>query len=282
MRSSARIVTLLVLVTLLVSFTRLAAGQSVTDAGAAGQRVGQPYTAEFKITSERVLANGTLITREKTETDAMDSEGRRLTITKTPATETRPERSVYHVFDPVARTNTSWTQPGERATVTPMPPLVESGQTGQVCWSAAPGVGSGSSTAAAGPRETPAGPYGVSSSGATAAPRVEGARTPSQRDVHEDLGMQTFEGLQAKGTRITHTTPAGAIGNDQPLVRTMEMWRAQPSGLVVHEVIDDPQTGKRTRELVQFSNREPYSGSFLPPEGYENVTQELHQIPCAR
>jgi hypothetical protein len=92
--------------------------------------------------------------------------------------------------------------------------------------------------------------------------------------------MQTFNGVQAKGTRITRTTPVGAIGNDQPLVRTTETWRAISLGIIVHEVTDNPQTGKRTKEMTKFSNREPYAGSFQPPEGYEIVTQEMHEIAC--
>jgi hypothetical protein len=72
----------------------------------------------------------------------------------------------------------------------------------------------------------------------------------------------------------------GAIGNDQPLVRTTETWRAISLGIIVHEVTDNPQTGKRTKEMTKFSNREPYAGSFQPPEGYEIVTQEMHEIAC--
>jgi hypothetical protein len=51
----------------------------------------------------------------------------------------------------------------------------------------------------------------------------------------------------------------------------------QPLGF---EVTDDPQTGKRTRVVTQFSNRALYAGSFQPPEGYEIAKQEMHEIPC--
>jgi len=263
----------------------VALAQSGSGSGSADHPASQPYTAEFKITSAQTLANGTTITRETTEMDALDGQGRRLTMSSTPATETRPERSSYHVLDPVARTNTSWMVPGERATVTPIPPPVQGGQAGQVCWSSSLAAGSGSSTvqAVTAPRvDVPGGPYGVVTGSVSGAPppTVETTQVAAPKDVREDLGMQTFEGVQAKGTRTTHTTPIGAIGNDAPLVQTREIWRAVGYGLVVHEVTDDPQVGKRTREMTQFSNRAPYAGSFQPPEGYEIVKQEMHEIPC--
>jgi len=242
----------------------------------------QSYTAEFKITSEQTLANGTTITRETREMDALDSQGRRLTVTTTAATADRPERSFYRVYDPVARTNANWTVPGERATVMPMPPIQKPGQSGQTCWSTVAGSGSGASTvqAVVSRPEAPGGPYGVGAGGTLPVQRVETAKVEPPKEVREELGMQTFEGVQAKGTRTTRTTPVGAIGNNEPLVRTTETWRATSLGIIVHEVTDDPQTGKRTKEMTQFSSREPYAGSFQPPEGYEVVTQEMHETPC--
>jgi len=33
----------------------------------------------------------------------------------------------------------------------------------------------------------------------------------------ESLGTQAINGVNAEGTRITHTVPAGQIGNDKPI-----------------------------------------------------------------
>ena len=264
----------------------LLAGQSPVQAGrvtpVAQDRAIQPYSAEFKITSEQTLANGATITRETREMDALDSQGRRLTMTTAAAAEGRPERSFYRVYDPVARTNANWTVPGERATVSPMPPIPKPGQTAQTCWSTTGSLGSGASTvqSVASRPEAPSGPYGAAPAVRSPIPQAAPAKAEAPREVREDLGMQTFEGVQAKGTRITRTTPVGAIGNDQPLVRTTETWRALSFGIVVHEETDDPQTGKRTKVMTQFSSREPYAASFQPPEGYEVVTQEMHEVPC--
>src|SRR5262245_12190739 len=39
---------------------------------------------------------------------------------------------------------------------------------------------------------------------------------------NESLGSQMIEGVEAEGTRITHTIPAGAMGNERPIEVTYE------------------------------------------------------------
>ena len=87
-------------------------------------------------------------------------------------------------------------------------------------------------------------------------------------------------GVEATGTRTTWTTPAGEDGNDAPLVRTDEIWRSRELGLTVHSVVDDPRTGKVTRELVEVEQSEPDPAIFQPPADYEVKVQELHQVAC--
>jgi hypothetical protein len=96
--------------------------------------------------------------------------------------------------------------------------------------------------------------------------------------------MQTFEGIEAHGRRTTRIIPPGAIGNSGQLVRTDEAWFSTTPGLAginVHEASDDPDTGKMTRELVRFTPGEPDLAAFQPPEGYETVTQDVHnEVRC--
>jgi hypothetical protein len=243
--------------------------------------VAHPYTAKFKITSEQTLANGTTITRETTETAIVDSHGRRLTETAFPATGQLPERSVIRVFDPVARTNTDWEVPGKKATVRPMPPHRQSGEAGSSCWTTGPvtPVASAPSSPELPNAHTTFSEAAVVSG---SVPTSSDARPAAKEGSREDLGTQTIQGVQARGTRTTHTTPIGAVGNDAPLVRTTEVWMARSLNLMVRQVIDDPRTGKRTRELVELSQSEPDISAFQPPEGYEIETLELHEIPCSR
>jgi hypothetical protein len=72
------------------------------------------------------------------------------------------------------------------------------------------------------------------------------------------------------------------VGNDAPLVRTTEVWHAKSPALTVREVSDDPQTGRMTKELVELSQSEPDAALFQAPEGYEVVTQEMHEVPCTQ
>jgi hypothetical protein len=210
-----------------------------------------PYTAEFKITSVKVLSDGSTITRESTELVAVDSQGRRMTATTiVPVSADQTAKTTVHVFDPQARTNLSWSVPGEKATVTAMPE---------------PGTVRSSCPASTGPRA------------AQPLPQHE-------KPTVEDLGTETIQGVEARGHRTTIVTPAGAIGNNDPLTRTTEVWMSFTrglNGLIAREITDDPQTGKRSRELTSFTQAEPDASLFQPPANYEVVTRETPLSACA-
>jgi hypothetical protein len=205
------------------------------------------FTAELKITTVKTLANGSTITREQTEVEAVDSHGRRYmsTITTQPESE---ERTITTVTDLAAGTRTTWVTPGQQATVT-------------------------SSRVSA--MATNCAERGVS-----AAPQTAQHRSMTT----DDLGMETIEGVQAHGRRTTITTPAGLIGNSQPLVSTRESWVAtaiKPFSPVLREINDDPESGKMTREATKVTLGEPDESLFQPPQGYEVVTRDTTQLsPC--
>ena len=207
-----------------------------------------PYTAEFRITHVQTLADGSTITRETTEVYARDSQGRSLNMSSTtPAAEDQMVHSSVNLNDPVAHTHTWWNVPGQRVTVSNIPQL-----------------GMGRSTCAA--------------SNLAAIPQP--AADPRMKPVAEDLGKQTFQGVEAHGQRNVWTIPARTIGNSDDLVRTDEVWFSTTPGytsLNVRQVYDDPQTGRTTRELVKFIQGEPDAALFQPPADFEVVTQETHE-----
>lgn len=211
-----------------------------------------PYTADYKITSVKTLADGTTITHESTEVVAVDSQGRRMTSTTTlPNSADQSPRTHVTVFDPVAHTNTNWSVPGRQVTVMNMP---------------APGA------ARAG--------CGANISGQVAP--VSGMQFT--RPVMEDLGTETINGVEAHGHRMTTTTPAGAVGNDAPLVRINENWTAVVpglNGLLVRSVNDDPQIGKTDKELTNLEQAEPDASVFQPPAEYEIVNKDAPVPTCA-
>jgi hypothetical protein len=273
----------------LLSTALPAAAQMVASGPNAAPSV--PYTVEFRTTRVQTLANGATITRETKEIRARDSQGRSMTaITLIPATDGERSFTNFHVNLP-DRTIINWTSNSKRAQVIHLQPLGSSG-----CWTSVPDVGSAGSFVV---QPAPAAPLAPAAAGGSGGgmggggvagailSQAGGAPFPRQalgapiQSQHEELGTDTILGVEVQGARMTRTTPAGRIGNDEPLLRTEEIWSA-PSlgGLVLREITDDPRTGKSTREAVSLDLSEPDPAVFQPPEGYEIVDQELHEVPC--
>ena len=78
-----------------------------------------PYTAEYRITRVKTLADGSTITQESTEVVAVDSQGRRMESTTTvPQSADQTPRTHVSVFDPAPNTHSSWSVPGHDVSVT--------------------------------------------------------------------------------------------------------------------------------------------------------------------
>jgi hypothetical protein len=218
-----------------------------------------PYTAEYKSKQVKTLADGSTLTNEWTEMTAVDSQGRHFTSTTTlPRTAEQTPWTHASVFDPVARTRINWSLPGQQATVMTLP---------------RPGAGCATAVGEAGTRPAPRPGFGVT------------RPIPHQRPEMEDLGTETIQGIEARGRRVTRTTPAGAVGNSEPLVHTTETWSASAprmGGILVREIVSDPQMGQRNKELVSFSPGEPAPSIFQPPAGFEIVTKDATALGCAK
>jgi len=213
-----------------------------------------PYMAEYKTTYVQTLANGVTITSEFIETAALDSQGRWMTSMTTVSTSgNQTQITDVNVFDPVAQTSSIWIVPGKTATVVAMPTL----DARRNCSTTVPAIGK---------------PVHIN-------------QTSSDRPkpVIEDLGTETILGVEARGRRVITTIPAGTIGNNEPLVSTAEIWMAIAPGLsdlLVREENDDPQGGKRTKVLTNFTQAEPDASVFQPPEGYEIVNIPAPDSVC--
>jgi hypothetical protein len=84
----------------------------------------------------------------------------------------------------------------------------------------------------------------------------------------EDLGMDTIDGLWAKGTRTTVTIPANAQGNDRPIIRTIERWFSDELQLEVLVKTSDPRNGDSIQRLTNINRSEPDPALFRPPVDY--------------
>jgi hypothetical protein len=87
---------------------------------------------------------------------------------------------------------------------------------------------------------------------------------------NESLGTQTIKenGLNAEGTRITRTIPAGQIGNDQPIQIVFERWYSSDLQMVVKSTRNDPRFGITTYVLTNVRRTEPAAALFTVPSDY--------------
>lgn len=98
----------------------------------------------------------------------------------------------------------------------------------------------------------------------------------------EDLGKQTIEGVLCEGKRTTSKIPAGAIGNEQPIVTTSERWYSSELQTTVMSKRTDPRMGETTYRLTSISRVEPPSTLFQPPPDYKVIDAGSQRIRIER
>jgi hypothetical protein len=104
-------------------------------------------------------------------------------------------------------------------------------------------------------------------------PRRFGHARQGQADVVKtDLGTETINGVNAQGTRVTRTIPAGQIGNEKPIVIVTERWYSPELQTYVMTKRIDPLMGNVTFQLTNIQLQEPDPTLFQVPSDY-SVTQ---------
>lgn len=210
-----------------------------------------PYTAEYKEHNITPGPYGNSV-GELTKVDAVDSQGRQMTsllvvslIVPQSNGETRDITSSavgpnVSVIDPVAGTISYWRALRKTVKVTA---IHRAGAALSTCATAS------TSTLAA-------------------------TKESTTKSESVDLGIRTFAGIEARGRLITITRFEDTAGNNEPQVRTLEVWNSTTPGqekLVVYEVSDDPKMGKSTTELVNLIQGEPDPSLFQPPADFKIV-----------
>ena len=84
----------------------------------------------------------------------------------------------------------------------------------------------------------------------------------------ESLGTQTINGVVAEGTRITHTIPAGEIGNEKPILIVSERWYSPDLQIVVKSTRTDPRFGNTTYTVTNIQRTEPAATLFAVPADF--------------
>jgi hypothetical protein len=242
-----------------------------TQAASAPPHHFQPYTAEFKIMQVQTLADGTTITSDGTEIRARNSAG--ITMQSNANASWQLGRMLGtsgSVHDTDGTILANWYSVTKQGHIFKMPPREQR----RGCWQSS----SVRMEWTQAPRATPP-PQIVFNPVTRAAEQVPAPVQRSKPKVDE-LGNISIQGVEARGQRITRTIAVGDVGNDQTFVAYEENWMAPSLGLELRQSIEDPRTGKRTRELVNLTLEEPDPSLFQPPADYNVTTEEMHQVDC--
>jgi hypothetical protein len=207
-------------------------GDGILGAGPGSRTpvTGAPYSATETVQRQQTLANGNQISTKGQSTVYRDSQGRiRTEETITPAASSgRPARTMVTIFDPVG---------GNR--------YVLDSSTMTARQSALPNFQGRDGGNAARP----------------APPARPNVTTAS-------LGTAVINGVQATGTQLTETIPAGAIGNAQAIQVVRTTWISTELKVPVEIKTTDPRYGATDMELTNIVQTEPSASLFVIPAGY--------------
>ena len=209
------------------------------EGGVNGKTVaGAPFTASFSTQTTQVLSDGNQIQRSTTGSMARDSQGRTRRDMTLPAigpwaASGKPAPQMTFINDPVA--GAQYTLDANRKIAHKRAARSHNG----------------------GDFAKHSGGHG----GPFAAEREKETTTTS-------LGTQMVGGVSAEGTRISRTIPAGEIGNQKPIVITVEKWYSPELQETVMTKRSDPRMGERVFQLTNIQRTEPAATLFQVPADY--------------
>jgi hypothetical protein len=251
------------------------AGQVAIAGGAfnkaSGPVVGAPYSATITNESVQTLADGNRIVQTSTGSTARDSQGRTRQDTVLPPIGNLSAANAPHlvfIHDPVAQISYSLNLTDKTAhKMPPLPPL-PAGTAGGGGATITMRVGDG-----IGAPLPPSDDMPITLAGPGPGAFFEKHMIVEERGrvSTEDLGSQTMEGVLVKGTRMTHTIPAGQIGNEAPITIVSEVWFSPELKTVVYSKRSDPRIGEQTFHLTNIVREEPNPSLFTVPADFRIV-----------
>ena len=225
---------------------------------------GQPFSADVIDETDLFLADGNHIHRENHGRIFRDSQGRTRNETEFGAFGPESKPTVHIVIsDPVEGRFIVLNTEQKTATVN---------QFGKAI-SAASGLGlpaqpANNATKPAAPAAADPGAIRITS----------GMQAPgNMKSARKDLGTREIEGYTVTGARYTYTIPAGAIGNDQPMTTTTELWFSTDLKMDLVNKHESPESGTRVHKLVNIRLGDPDPLLFQVPADY--TVKEAPQQP---
>lgn len=85
------------------------------------------------------------------------------------------------------------------------------------------------------------------------------------------LGEKSFDGLRARGQRRQYTIPVGTVGNEKPIVLTVEQWFSPELSLIVARNGTSSLAGEFGMQVENIVHGEPAAALFLIPSDYTRV-----------
>lgn len=89
--------------------------------------------------------------------------------------------------------------------------------------------------------------------------------------TRENLGVDTFAGLDVGRTRETFTFYRASVGNTKTILRTVDYWYSPALGVNVKVVRHDPRDGDQTLWLSDIVQSAPEERWFQVPAGYQVI-----------
>jgi hypothetical protein len=96
--------------------------------------------------------------------------------------------------------------------------------------------------------------------------------------TRENLGVETFAGLEVQHSRETWTLASESVGNTGTILRTVEYWYSLELGVNVQVKRHDPRDGDQTLWLTDVSLSAPEPDRFKIPADYR-VVDHRHPQP---
>jgi hypothetical protein len=239
---------------------------------ASGPIVGAPYSATITNESVQTLADGNRIVQSSTGSTARDSQGRTRHDTVLPAIGNLSAANAPHLVfiqDPVAQTSYTLNLTERTAQKMPALPPLPGGDRGVAGAEVTMRV-EGNGAPLQFPDAMPA-VVAAPGPGAFFEKHPDMERQEKVQVDTEDLGSQTMEGVLVKGVRMTHTIPAGQIGNDRPITIVTEVWTSPDLKTVVYSKRSDPRMGEQTFRLTDIVQAEPNPSLFTMPADFKIV-----------
>jgi hypothetical protein len=91
--------------------------------------------------------------------------------------------------------------------------------------------------------------------------------------VRHSLGSKTVDADLSDGTLLTTTIPAGAEGNDKPIVITTETWMSRELNIRILATKMDPREGTTVTRVTDIFHTEPQAALFVVESSYKVVDE---------